>query len=243
MNTISAMMAVRDGGWLLPPAVHNLRKFVDQIVIVADPDSTDDTVEVAKSLGDAVVEWHTHGTYETVLNRAAMELCSCDWILLSHDDEIWTPSAIGTVCSAMSQAGVNECVFPRKHLVGDGSHWVTSEPWWPDYQPRLRSRTAWERAPWPVRIHASPPEYPIRIVSQIPFLHLKFIVKSQAERERRLNDWMALDDLARQEHYQKFSLPERFSWNVAPMGDGLPMEVAWMFSLTEERRCQSGSGS
>jgi hypothetical protein len=225
---LSAFVIARDAEWLLPHVCANLRRFCAEIVLVIDDASVDDSFEVARRLADVAVCWPVgYGVPEAVRNEAAA-LCRGDWLLMVDDDELFPPAWSARLPELLAW-GPQEFGFPRRHVIGDGSRWITSAPWWPDWQIRLRSRAAWEHVPWPRHLHAVPPDY-CRQMVMAPFWHLKFMVKSRERREARMALWGASWGECLNDHYRRFSVPEGYDWQMGPVDEEPPVELAEMIA-------------
>lgn len=222
---VSAFMVVKDAEHLLPSAISNLRRFADEVIVIVDDETVDGTWRVANDFADRVERWVVGGSYESVLNEAAA-LCSHRWTIYSHDDELWTPAFRYSLPLIM--AGYSEEVtFPRRHIMTNGREWITSEPWWPDYQVRLRTKGAWGRSPWPREVHSSPTAVS-REYSAVPIWHMKFVVKSDESRSSRLARWGTMMPDALSDHYRKFSLPNGYKFDLAPVTEVPPEELESM---------------
>ena len=218
---LSAFVITRDGARTLPAVLANLRAVADEIVVITDAASADDTAQIAAQLADRAEVWEVGGCPEHVRNTAA-RLCRGDWLLMSDDDELWPP-AWQNALPALLTGAAGEYVFPRKHILA-GERWITSEPWYPDWQIRLRSREAWARAPWPTLPHATPDAWGRAFVN-IPFWHMKFVVQDVETRLARMNRWGELRADATGEHYRKFAMPEEYQWQTAPLDEEAPREL------------------
>lgn len=230
---ISAFIVTKDGAALLPSAIANLRHFASEVLVIVDAESRDESWPVAHELADRAELWTVDGSYESVLNEAAA-VCRHDWILYGHDDELWTPACVALLPSLL-YTGKQEFIFPRKHIVGQTGSWITSAPWFPDGQLRLRSRAAWQQYPWPRRVHAVPEPWQ-RMTVQTPIWHLKFLVKSENLRKERLARWGEMWDEARSDHYRRFSLPEGYDWQTGPCDEEPPAEFAAMLAAEDSNK-------
>ncbi len=228
--SVSAFVITRDSARILPHTLANLRAFADELVVVVDAASADDTAQVAARLADRAEVWEVGGCPEHVRNEA-VALCRGDWLLMADDDELWPP-AWQAQLPALLQGRAQECVFPRKHVLA-GARWITSEPWYPDWQIRLRTRAAWERYPWPHVPHAVPDAWGRAFVNA-PFWHLKFVVQDVQTRLARMTRWGELRADATGEHYRKFALPEEFQWQTAPIDEQAPRELAGLLAACKE---------
>lgn len=228
---LSLFLVVKDAERLLPAVVANGRRLADEVLIVVDQESQDETLQIAQQLADRVAFWRVGGSYESVLNEAA-RLCMHDWILYGHDDELWTP-AFRAQLPALLNGPCDEYMFPRRHVIGPGGReWINSEPWWPDWQLRLRTRHAWQAAPWPRLVHSVPPPVNRQQVD-LPIWHLKFMVKSTEARAARLARWAALWEPAGNDHYRRFSLAEEYAWQACPLPEDAPEELNWLLATAD----------
>jgi len=120
----------------LPVFLPSVIDIVDELVIVVDDASQDDTYEVAKSYTKYVYKTQHKGALEFHL-KEILSYCDGDWILLIDDDE----SLIGwdktRLTAMMSDKNITHCYFPRKWLIPPGDRFISTWPWFPDYQARL----------------------------------------------------------------------------------------------------------
>ena len=227
---LSAFVVARDAEGIIRPALLSLRRLAGELLLIVDRATTDGTAAAAADLVDGLYVWPVDGTYEHVLNEAAA-LCHGEWILHAHDDELFPP-AFRAALPALLEAGDN-WAFPRRHVVGDGRCYIADAPLWPDYQLRLRSRGAWQAAPWPRQVHASPVPGGI---AQAAIWHLKFLVKRPELRQQRLARWGQLWPPALGEHYRRFSIVEDYAYRVQAIPEEPPEELAAMLAATSEER-------
>ncbi len=227
--SLSAFVVTRDAAHLLPHVAANLRRYVDELVIVVDAATMDDSAVVAARLADRCEVWDVGGCPEHVRNEAAA-LCHGDWLLMADDDELWSPAWGARLPDLLGRSDVCEWVFPRRHVIANGARWITSEPWWPDWQIRLRRKAVWQAHPWPKQPHAVPPPCG-RVLVNAPFWHLKFIVQDVQTRLARMNTWGELWAPATGDHYRKFAMPEDYAWQTAPVDEEAPAELAAILRL------------
>jgi hypothetical protein len=232
MTGISGLIICKDAARFLPAVAANVRRAAQELVIVADPASTDSTVAVAQGLADTCAVWDTQGVPEQVLNRAVLELCHLAWVLRVDDDELLPPTFCAHLPPLLADEGAAEYGFPRKHLIGTGERWIVSEPWYPDWQIRLRRRAAYSTNPWPTECHQVGLDYKRRWV-QLPFWHLKFCIKTYRQRADRMLDWAAIWPYARSDHYRRFSLPESYDYQTAPIDEEAPVEWAALWAAAQ----------
>jgi len=104
-------------------------------VIVIDSHSTDDTADIAESLGATVVQIDFDGFGK--LRNDAIAACSHAWIFSLDSDERCTPAAAEEIRSIMANPDAADAYYvPRKNwFMG---RWIRHCGWYPDYrQPQL----------------------------------------------------------------------------------------------------------
>ena len=103
---ISVIVAVRNEAKNLPRCLQALGDVGE--VYVIDSQSTDDTVEIARSYGAQVVQFHYEGGWPKKRQWAMNTLpIAYDWILLLDADEVLTPELSEEICSAIQNPAVN----------------------------------------------------------------------------------------------------------------------------------------
>jgi hypothetical protein len=191
---LSALAVTRDSAPWLPYFLANMRSFADEVVVVVDRGSTDNTLAIARDLADRVEEWEVGGYQELVLQKAT-ELCRGDWIMRLDDDELMPPEFIDTVQWLMQRAvksPTDDYDFRRLSLVEDGSKVARSPDIWPDFQVRLRTAEAYHTVPWGTAAHFYPPARQRWTVStdDTTIWHMRHFVRSEAElRARQIRIW------------------------------------------------------
>lgn len=235
--SLSHFMVVKDAERLLPAAIANVRRFADEVLVIVDDTTTDGSFAVARAMADRAECWPVGGSYESVLNEAAA-LCSGDWVLYGHDDELWTPAfraKLPELTAGFATDEAPECLFTRRHVVATASgwRWIIDAPLWPDWQLRLRSLAAWRARPWPRRVHATPEQGPTWQYVNVSIWHLKFAVKSAEVRAARLAVWGQLWAEASSAHYRTFSLPEGLDLRTTALDEAPPEEWAAMLDAAD----------
>jgi glycosyltransferase involved in cell wall biosynthesis len=103
---ISVIVPVRNEARNLPRCLESLAGVAE--VYVIDSQSTDGTVEIAKSHGAKVVQFHYAGGWPKKRQWAMDTLpLACDWILLLDADEVLTPELIEEIRRAMQNPQLN----------------------------------------------------------------------------------------------------------------------------------------
>jgi len=120
----------------LPAFLPSVKNIVDELVIVVDGASQDNTYEVAKHYTQCVYKTQ-HKGYPEFRLKEMLAYCDGEWILLISDDE----SLIGwdkrRLTAIMSYKNITHCYFPRKWLIPLGDRFISTWPWFPDWHPRL----------------------------------------------------------------------------------------------------------
>ena len=103
---VSVIIAARNEAKNLPRCLQALTEFGD--VYVIDSQSTDDTVEIARSLGAQVVQFHYSGGWPKKRQWAMNTLpLAHDWILLLDADEVLTTELTEEIRSAISNPEID----------------------------------------------------------------------------------------------------------------------------------------
>jgi glycosyltransferase involved in cell wall biosynthesis len=103
---VSVIIPVRNEAKNLPRCLQALRDVGE--VFVIDSHSTDDTVEIARSHGAQVMQFHYQGGWPKKRQWAMNTLpIAYDWILLLDADEILTPELTQEMRSAIQNPAVN----------------------------------------------------------------------------------------------------------------------------------------
>lgn len=103
---VSVIIPVRNEAKNLPRCLHVLRQVGE--VYVIDSQSTDDTVEIARSHGAQVVQFHYQGGWPKKRQWAMNTLpIAYDWILLLDADEVLTPELAEEIRSAIQNSAVD----------------------------------------------------------------------------------------------------------------------------------------
>jgi hypothetical protein len=225
MQTLAAIVVARDAARLIGPVLKNLRSFADEVLLVVDAATVDETAAMGAVWADTTVTWLVADSYEHVLNEA-VALTHGDWVLHAHDDELWPPVTQGAIrCAMTAIAHADSTALPRRHIVErEGAIcYIADAPLWPDHQVRLRTRRAWQECPWPRHVHGSvtPAGY-----LDAPIWHLKFMLKPQALREERLQAWGRLWPDALLDHYKRFSILEGYDYRLEPVPEAAPAEYS-----------------
>ena len=145
---ISALIHTRNETRWIAGCVRSVL-WADEIV-VADMCSTDDTREIATSMGARIVEMPLAENVDMVRNQA-LAACKGDWILVVDADETVSPGLAARLRDLSATPTAEAYALPRRnYFYGE---WV-EHIFWPDHQVRFFRRGA---AFWDGVIH-HPPE-------------------------------------------------------------------------------------
>jgi glycosyltransferase involved in cell wall biosynthesis len=114
--------------------------FADQVVIL-DSGSTDDTAQIARSLGGEVIvnpDWQGFG----IQKNRALDAASCAWVLSIDADERVTPELAHEIQTQLSQlpADGRSVAFEIPRLTQFCGVWIRHCGWTPDHVLRLFKR-------------------------------------------------------------------------------------------------------
>lgn len=147
---ISAIIIAWNEEENLPKVVGSVKTLVDEVVVVVDQASTDQTLAIAKRLKCKVFT-HAHTGIVEPMRNFAITKAKGDWILLLDADEQITPELAEHVKKITSDNKYDFVKIPRKNMIF--SKWIKSDHWWPDYVYRLfkKGSLVWDDA-----IHSLP---------------------------------------------------------------------------------------
>lgn len=164
--------------------------------IVFDCYSTDDTVQLARSVGAEVLQ-HPFEEFAQFHN-AAMAQVEAEWILFVDADERVTPELTEEI-EALARRDPEEVLWwiPRHNYIF--GRLTKAAGWYPDYQPRLLrpEHVHWERPVHEVAVTDGPEGY-----LENPLIHYNY-------------DDVA-DFMARQERYNRYDAQILFEEGVQP---------------------------
>ncbi len=132
---VSAVFAVLDEAEYLPAALESV-SFCDDIVVVIDTRTTDNTAEVAEAAGARVFRREFDGFASQ--KNFTIDKAKHDWVLLLDGDERVTPELRASIEQLEPSAEVAAYQFAwRNHL---GHKWLAHGGLYPDYHTRLFDR-------------------------------------------------------------------------------------------------------
>lgn len=86
MTKLSLCIIAKNEEGGLKRAVDSAKPFIDEVVIGVDGSSSDNTLSIAKELGDVVYEYEWPDDFSSAWNQA-IEKCSGDWVLILSGHE------------------------------------------------------------------------------------------------------------------------------------------------------------
>ncbi|HEY9447807.1 MAG TPA: glycosyltransferase family 2 protein [Burkholderiales bacterium] len=135
---VSAIIITKDAGATLRRCLESLR-WTDEIIVV-DSGSTDDTVEIARTLGARVhstPDWPGYGPQK---NRA-LEAASGEWVLSIDADE-WLPQDAQDEIRRVIAASAAHVAYALPRRSSFCGRYMNHSGWWPDRVVRLFRRKA-----------------------------------------------------------------------------------------------------
>ena len=119
----------------LPRTLESVR-WADEIIVV-DSGSKDRTIQIAQSFG-AKTSYHAFGGHGEQKN-VALDLCTCDWILLLDADEVLTPESQLEIQQLLAGDPKYDAYWiPRLNLYY--GRWIRHGGFYPDHKLRLFKR-------------------------------------------------------------------------------------------------------
>jgi glycosyltransferase involved in cell wall biosynthesis len=134
-KTLSVAMIAMNEEANLPRTLESVR-WADEIVVV-DSGSKDRTVEIAQSF-EARTFCHAFGGHGEQKN-VALDLCTCDWVLLLDADEVLTPELQDEIRQVLAgEPEFGAYWIPRLNLIF--GRWIRHGGFYPDLKLRLFKR-------------------------------------------------------------------------------------------------------
>lgn len=133
---LSVVMIAKNAADLLPDCLASV-DFADEIIVL-DSGSSDDTVELARSLGAKVfvdTDWQGYG----IQRQRAQSFATGDWILMIDTDERVTPELKQALLSVLNAPvpGTVYSLARRNYFLG---RFMRHSGWYPDRVTRLYAR-------------------------------------------------------------------------------------------------------
>jgi glycosyltransferase involved in cell wall biosynthesis len=147
---ITLCISTRNAQSELTGCIDSVRDWVSEIVVV-DMESSDSTLEIARSYGATIVQVPAAGWAEPG-RQSGIDAATQPWILVLDADERAAPGLRAVASEYVGRDDVAGLQLPRQNF--QFGWWVPTSGIWPDWQLRL-FRTA--RTTWPgLRTHEGP---------------------------------------------------------------------------------------
>lgn len=141
MPRLSAAIATFNGAERLPQLLGQLTALADEVVVLVDARTTDDSVEIARGYTDKVIRFD-HDDQFFNMYKVGLANVEGDWVLHMADDETlspeWTRAAVNELMAAKD---VSHYLTPIRWLVPPGDRYLRNGPWHPFFAPRLFRNT------------------------------------------------------------------------------------------------------
>lgn len=147
---VTLCISTRNAAPVLAGCIDSVRDWVGEIVIV-DMDSSDATLEIARSYGAKVVQVPPAGWAEPG-RQAGIDAATQPWVLVLDADERASPGLQALVAGYVRRDDVAGVQLPRQNF--QFGWWVPGSGIWPDWQLRLfrKELTTWQG----LRTHEGP---------------------------------------------------------------------------------------
>jgi (heptosyl)LPS beta-1,4-glucosyltransferase len=148
-SEITAVVIARDEAKHIAACLASVRHLTDDLLVLLDDRTGDDTARLAEAAGARVVVSH-FVNFSAQRNRA-LEAAGGEWVLFLDADERLTPALIAEIQQRLAALPpppppplgegdiVGYWIARRNYMFG---HWVRHAGWYPDYQLRLLRRAA-----------------------------------------------------------------------------------------------------
>ena len=181
------------------------REYADEVVLLVDESSADDTYDIARLHADRV-QLVQHPPFIEVFYDLALRQATGDWILWLDDDEVVGNGFAETKSCLLTARDLTHYYLPYRWVVRDadaGDRWLTSFPWHPN--PRLRLirniGSLWSHRG---RLHSPldiAGEGRVLDAEQAVIYHLDLAWRSRAERETKVARYRGNNAPSCEEYY------------------------------------------
>jgi hypothetical protein len=137
MITLSGVVRTIDGAKRLPRLLPDLCALCDEVVVLVDSRTGDDTFEIAHRYTDRVFAYE-HDERDHNVHLAAFERARGNWILRMADDETLSPQwRRDRLEPLFASRTITHVATPTRRLVPPGDRAIRSGRWYPNYELRL----------------------------------------------------------------------------------------------------------
>jgi glycosyltransferase involved in cell wall biosynthesis len=130
-SSLTAVIVARDEALMLPGCLDSL-KFVDEIVVVIDDRTTDDTAEIARERGCRVIP-HSFRDFADIKN-VGLDASTCEWSVVVDADERITSALADEIREALGRGADGYWIPTQNVFFGQEMRWGG---WSGDYHLRL----------------------------------------------------------------------------------------------------------
>lgn len=192
--TLSAATATYNGAARLPALLSQLTALADEVLVLIDSKTTDNSEEVARTFTDKVVKFE-HDPLFINFYRTALVHLTGEWVLHMADDETlspeWTRAAVNELMGARE---VSHYLTPIRWLVPPGDRYLRNGPWHPFFAPRLVRLTG-SSISLGGRLHDNLHILGERCALANMFIyHWDLAIRSRAEREAKVQRYRETDN-------------------------------------------------
>ncbi|NMC36446.1 glycosyltransferase family 2 protein [Candidatus Beckwithbacteria bacterium] len=133
-NKLSICLLARNEAANIARALESVKNLADEIVVVVDQTTTDNTAQIAKKYTKKVFV-KTHQEQFHVNKQIAINLAKNEWVLWLDADEKVSPALAKEIKRVLENPAYDGYEIPRKNLLF--GKWMKYSNWYPDYQLRL----------------------------------------------------------------------------------------------------------
>lgn len=188
--TLSFLIITRDSEQHIAEVLQQSKQFrPDEVVVCINNKSKDRTEAIAKQFTNKAYLLDFDKPYlESVLDEAYSK-CTKDWIFRLDDDELISANFM-SVRNKISSSDITAYFMPRYSCIKDVKHYISSSPWYPDWQLRLFKRSNLQTHDKVVH-HVTPVSGKHERWNDCHIFHLNYLWRSRDERERRWEEYSA----------------------------------------------------
>ena len=219
---LSGVVVARDRADFLPRILPALGEISDEVIVLVDDRTSDNTAAVAREFTPNVFEF-TFDPHFQNMEIAVLERAKGDWILrVDHDETLGEPWTRSAVEALMRDRDVTHYLMPIRWIVPPGDRYLSNAPWFPNYGPRMyrnvRSLIYLGSSPHDVLNIAGEGARVVDLFVR----HWNHVLKTRAEREEAVARYAVIDpDFPCREYY----LFEDYYYETAPDADLEPVRL------------------
>ncbi len=204
----------------IAPLIAHARSFSDEVVVVVDSKTTDDTLAVCQKAGaDVAFILQNDALTCNGMLEAMVNACSGDWVLRLDDDEYMEPQFLRIKDALMAQETYTHYKFPRLHLCSVRPlKWVNDSYLYPDYQMRLfRNDRSILHFPGAVGHTAITADGEKGRIFGTNIVHLNLAINTRKQREAKLEKYIRRHNGSWVHPINEYALLyEQFNYRIEP---------------------------